>query len=209
MRLLNTTTLRLESFQDATTTPAYAILSHTWGAEEITFQDLERLPTLPKHSLTRAHVLQSRGYYKVRKCCAQALEDGLKYAWIDTCCINKLSSAELSEAINSMFAWYKKAKTCYAYLEDVRMEEVEVAASVASYLRKARWFTRYVECLYSCQTIASITSLLNARGWTLQELIAPREVVFFAKGWKVLGSKFDMAAALADVTGIDEAILVG
>lgn len=186
MRLLNATTLRLETFYEEAT-PSYAILSHTWGSDEVTFGELESLPTLSKSSQTRTRILQSKGYYKIKKCCAQAVEDGLQYAWVDTCCINKRSSAELSEAINSMFKWYKQAHICYAYLSDVKVEDAEFASLDRSYLEGARWFTR---------------------GWCLQELIAPKEIVFFARSWKRLGKKSEISSVLTDITNIDESILV-
>ncbi|RDW58756.1 hypothetical protein BP6252_13232 [Coleophoma cylindrospora] len=88
--------------------PDYAILSHRWEGDEVTLQDIERGCGTDK-----------KGYEKVAKCCAKAKEDGFAYVWIDTCCIDKTSSAELSEAINSMYRWYQNAKLCYAYLADV------------------------------------------------------------------------------------------
>jgi hypothetical protein len=88
MRLINTLTLRLEEFFGKRV-PPYAILSHRWEEEEITFQDMK--------AGGGAH------NSKIAGCCRRAREDGWGYAWIDTCCINKSSSAELSEAINSMF----------------------------------------------------------------------------------------------------------
>src|SRR5205809_1092295 len=94
MWLLNAQTFQLEYFNSHP--PPYAILSHTWGKEEISFQQI-LLPEAKRIS----------GYQKIQKCCEQALQDGLQYTWVDTCCIDKLSSAELSEAINSMFAWYR------------------------------------------------------------------------------------------------------
>ncbi|KAK3213853.1 hypothetical protein GRF29_28g1226851 [Pseudopithomyces chartarum] len=187
MRLLNATTLRLETFYEEAT-PSYAILSHTWGSDEVTFGELESLPTLSKSSQTRTRILQSKGYYKIKKCCAQAVEDGLQYSWVDTCCINKRSSAELSEAINSMFKWYKQAHICYAYLSDVNVKDAEFASFDRSYLEGARWFTR---------------------GWCLQELIAPKEIVFFARSWKRLGKKSEISSVLTDITNIDESILLG
>lgn len=75
--------------------------------EEVTFQDLNSGHT------TKA------GYCKIRETCRIALENGLKYAWVDTCCIDKNNSAELSKAINSMFQYYEDAKSCYIYLSDV------------------------------------------------------------------------------------------
>ncbi|KAJ4295075.1 hypothetical protein N0V90_007083 [Kalmusia sp. IMI 367209] len=207
MRLLNATTIRLESFHNEATTPRYAILSHTWGDSEVSCQDLVQLHTFPGSPRERKRIVESHGFYKIRKCCAQALAHGLQYAWVDTCCIDKTSSADLSEAINSMFKWYKRAAACYAYLDDIedfialrgggetsyKSEDTKVERQGGeklneSYLAKARWFTR---------------------GWTLQELVAPEDVVFFAKGWKVLGRKKYMAEALADITGIDKNILTG
>lgn len=111
-----------------------------------------------------------------------------KYAWVDTCCIDKTSSAELTESINSMFKWYKKAVTCFAYLEDI---DGSVAIRDGSlnllYFKTARWFTR---------------------GWTLQELIAPKEVIFLSQDWTVLGFKSELSTQLQGFTGIDSWTLV-
>jgi ankyrin repeat protein len=106
MRLLNTTTRRLETFG---TPPLYAVLSHRWSAEEISFQDIQD---------GRAEIKET-GYAKIRNTCSIAAAGGIDYVWIDTCCIDKTSSAELSEAINSMYRWYREAVVCYAYLADV------------------------------------------------------------------------------------------
>jgi hypothetical protein len=83
--------------------PLYAILSHTWGldTEEVTFEDL-----------TNGTGEEKPGYEKIRFCGVQARQDKLQYFWIDTCCIDKSSSAELAEAINSMFSWYQGAVKC-------------------------------------------------------------------------------------------------
>ncbi|KAI8959869.1 hypothetical protein F5Y11DRAFT_350078 [Daldinia sp. FL1419] len=121
--------------------------SHTWWKHEVTFQDI----------LTRSYKFLD-GYAKIDGCCRQAAKDGLHYVWIDTCCIDKSSSAELSEGINSMFQWYKRSTVCYVYLVDVSNDDDPFAE-----FRQSRWFTR---------------------GWTLQELLAPMEVVFFDKAWK-------------------------
>src|ERR1700679_4052223 len=90
--------------------PRYAILSHTWGVdyEEVTFKDL-----MDGAGKNKA------GYRKIRFCEKQAADDGLQFFWVDTCCIDKSSSAELSEAINSMLHWYRDAAKCYVYLPDV------------------------------------------------------------------------------------------
>ncbi|KAH6689882.1 heterokaryon incompatibility protein-domain-containing protein, partial [Plectosphaerella plurivora] len=168
MRLIDVKTLE---FKDCIGTPdPYAILSHTWGEDEVSFRDFgdEQKRTT------------QRGFQKIKFASQQALDDGISYVWVDTCCINKESSAELSEAINSMFKWYERAKVCYAYLEDVS----DLAASLSS----SRWFTR---------------------GWTLQELIAPRSIQFFGTGWKILGSKESLLRLLVEITNIDITILAG
>src|SRR5204863_2470367 len=90
--------------------PPYAILSHTWAdnEEEVTYNEL--VAGIGK---------EKASYAKLRFCGERAAKDDLKYFWVDTCCIDKSSSAELSEAINSMFQWYKSAGVCYTYLADV------------------------------------------------------------------------------------------
>src|SRR5271155_2971591 len=138
MRLLNSKTLKLEEFPESEI-PKYAILSHTWGKDEISFQDMQT-----------GSAGKKAGYTKIKFSSAQALDDGLDYFWVDTCCIDKSSSAELSEAINSMYRWYQNAQICYAYLADVIVAEKPRGRGSA--FERSRWFTR---------------------GWTLQELIAP------------------------------------
>ncbi|KAI0542682.1 HET-domain-containing protein [Xylaria digitata] len=129
--------------------PQYAILSHTWGEDEVLFQDLSD----KKHK-------DKLGYAKIEGCCQQAIRDDFEFVWVDTCCIDKRSSAELSEAINSMFRWYKEAQVCYVYLVDVPSREDPCERNSA--FSKGRWFTR---------------------GWTLQELIAPPRLEFFDTTW--------------------------
>jgi hypothetical protein len=153
MRLLNTSSLRLESSFDSAI-PGYAILSHTWAKEEVLFDDIRDLnKPLPAHK---------KGFAKVQGSCDQARRDGYGYILIDTCCIDKSSSAELSEAINSMFQWYHKSPRCYAYLADVNAPEGKGVAA----FEQSRWFRR---------------------GWTLQELIAPRNVMFYDYNWCFIG----------------------
>ncbi|KAL4726965.1 hypothetical protein ACLX1H_005864 [Fusarium chlamydosporum] len=172
MRLLNTHTLQLENFGgDESDIPLYAILSHTWGNDEITFQDITQKPL--------ESLRNSEAFFKVQECCSQARKNGYNYVWIDTCCIDKTSSAELSEAINSMFKWYQQASVCYVLLSDFDItlsygffdtptgRVVSIEYSDTSFL-SSRWFTR---------------------GWTLQELIAPRCVNFFDKSWVKFGSR--------------------
>ncbi|KAI0767526.1 heterokaryon incompatibility protein-domain-containing protein [Fomes fomentarius] len=121
---------------------------------------------------------------KIKEACAIALADGYRYIWIDSCCIDKSSSSELSEAINSMFNWYSNAAICYAYLVDVPDDDDPHVSD--SGFSKSRWFRR---------------------GWTLQELVAPKIVVFFSSGWRVLGTKSTLASVIAKKTRIQPAIL--
>ncbi|RTE73493.1 hypothetical protein BHE90_012067 [Fusarium euwallaceae] len=169
MRLLNTQTIVVESFGDDQI-PSYAILSHTWEAEEVTFQDMESGKATSK-----------KGWAKVKNSCSMARKNGFDYVWLDTCCIDKTSSAELSEAINSMYRWYQEAAVCYAFLADV---------SDLSEISSSKWFTR---------------------GWTLQELIAPSSMIFFSRAWKKLGTKANptLVRVISERTRIPRAILLG
>jgi hypothetical protein len=168
MWLLNTSTLRLHEFQSDP--PHYAILSHTWENEEVIFQDIGTFAAERK-----------TGYEKIRRFCAQSKKDGLQYAWVDTCCIDKRNFAELSEAINSMFRWYSEAYICYVYLADVHSKETTPA------LEHSRYFTR---------------------GWTLQELLAPSEVVFFNSHWQTLGTKLTLLMELSHITLVPPLVLL-
>ncbi|KAI0743049.1 heterokaryon incompatibility protein-domain-containing protein [Daedaleopsis nitida] len=161
----------------------YATLSHVWGPSEQSFQDLQTLHALYGSSSTdnpRTHACA-----KIRNFCIYAEAAGYEWAWIDTCCIDKTSSAELSEAINSMYAWYADADVCYAFLEDVPDDDDPDAPGSA--FRRSKWFTR---------------------GWTLQELIAPMDVVFLSQNWAPLCSKCAAPGLIRDVTGVDIDVLV-
>ncbi|KAH6853065.1 heterokaryon incompatibility protein-domain-containing protein [Alternaria rosae] len=165
-------------------TPPYAILSHTWGAdnEEVTFKDL-----------TEGVGKSKAGYKKILFCGTQAASDGLQFFWVDTCCIDKSSSADLSEAINSMFRWYQDAAKCYVYLA-----KFSIDGSVRNNLpsqqtwkpdfRQNKWFTR---------------------GWTLQELLAPTSVEFFSEDGERLGDKSSLLQEIHDATGISVQALQG
>lgn len=160
--------LSLRTFS-GTDIPPYAILSHRWTDDEVLFNDIEN-----NTSVDRA------GYFKLRGAISQARADGFAYLWDDTCCIDKSSSAELSEAINSMWVWYRDAAMCYAYLCDVvaTAEDAQFEAQV----RSSGWFTR---------------------GWTLQELIAPKQVKFYNETWSFIGTRQTLHQITSDITGID------
>ena len=121
MRLLHANTYQIHHFP-GDEVPPYAILSHTWGQDEVTFKDVKK-----PHKLAPAR--RKRGWRKIELTCNQALQDGLQYAWVDTCCIDKSSSAELSEAINSMYKWYEGSQVCYVWLEDFVGGEVKKSFS--------------------------------------------------------------------------------
>lgn len=168
MRLLNTETLKLQEFFDEDI-PDYAILSHRWQDNEVSYQDLQA----DKNK-------DGAGYRKILGCCAKALQDRYEWIWIDACCIDKTSSAELSEAINAMFRWYEAAALCYAYLCDVEEVVADGRRSYTSF-KQSVWFTR---------------------GWTLQELLAPTEVLFLDKNWGKLGTRTSLGNEITTTTGI-------
>jgi hypothetical protein len=163
--------------------PPYAILSHTWGpdTQEVSFEDI-----------LKGIGQQKQGYRKIEFCRKEAARQCLNHFWVDTCCINKSNNAEVSEAINSMFYWYQNAAKCYVYLLDVSKSTAEDNQQLRSTwkkeFRESRWFTR---------------------GWTLQELIAPSSVEFFASDGQRLGDKTSLEQLLYDITGIAISALRG
>ncbi|KAF2277956.1 HET-domain-containing protein [Westerdykella ornata] len=162
--------------------PAYAILSHTWETEEVTFQDMETGADVSK-------TVSKAGWRKIQFCAGQAAADGLQYFWIDTCCIDKKNAVELGAAINSMFRWYQNAARCYVYLSDVSKPGGADSEKVwKDAFKTSRWFTR---------------------GWTLQELIAPKLVDFFSFEGERLGSKVLLESEIHEITGIAKAALRG
>ncbi|KAL2157134.1 hypothetical protein VTH06DRAFT_6422 [Thermothelomyces fergusii] len=255
MRLINVTTFEVEEFYGSEI-PPYAILSHTWGTEEVTFQEMEGYarylrsrreqarqmvsqktgsPDVMKMMMLASMLLafrgdgsrvggsspfaaltgaygsgddddgrdhggivmsapsrhpceQKAGFSKIDYACRQASKDGYRYVWVDTCCIDKKNSNEVTEAINSMFGWYQRAAVCYAYLEDVHFDDfTEGYRTWKDLFHSSRWFTR---------------------GWTLQELLAPKKVVFYARGWRLLGTKSSLVKHIVKATGIDEVVLI-
>ena len=147
--------------------PKHAILSHTWDNDnqKVTYQDLVK------------YLGESKAAYrKIRFCGEHANLDGIEFFWVDSCCIDKTSSAELAEAINSIFRWYRNADVCYVYLSDVANADIDMGA-----FRQSRWFTR---------------------GWTLQELLAPRSVEFFSREGQKLGDRKSLELQIHDITGI-------
>jgi hypothetical protein len=190
MRLLNTSTFTLKEFTGGDI-PPYAILSHRWGNHEVTFQDVTNFTNFADYFRTRK-TTKTEGWLKIKGCCAQAVSDGFQWVWVDSCCIDKMSSAELSEAINSMFNWYRQAIVCYAYLSDVPISNGEqshqndgTAHASMSNIDQSKWFTR---------------------GWTLQELLAPKKLVFFNRHWQELGTREKIWPSVSRITGIKDEV---
>ncbi|KAF2636584.1 HET-domain-containing protein [Massarina eburnea CBS 473.64] len=204
MRLLNAKTLEFEFFFDEKI-PPYLILSHTWGDEEVTYQDmryLQRLKTLPKAlrndpvdlfsismsaGSTRdseAAITATAGYRKILGTARYARRKSLEYFWIDTCCIDKSSSSELQEAINSMYRWYRQSAVCVVFLDDIGYSWDD--DPLAYVLQQTRWIKR---------------------GWTLQELIAPHTLEFVDPGWTFIATKSTHFLSISKATGIPAEIL--
>lgn len=162
--------------------PHYAILSHTWtDGQEVTFDGLKKI-----NNAKEIGSPNSEGHRKLRFCAQQAKQDGLDYFWVDTCCIDKSDSSELQEAINSMFHWYQRAARCYVYLTDVDHDTLDEDGEPA--FKQSRWFTR---------------------GWTLQELLAPKTVEFFSRKGRRLGDKDSLRNIIHGITGIPVDALLG
>ena len=167
----------------------YAILSHRWI--DPTEVDYEEMIDLTKMNSQEQDEIRSRlGYKKIVDTCKQAKRDGYVWLWADTCCIDKRSSAELSEAINSMYRWYANAKICYAYLHDVGGSSFPIEEDDELYPKSNGWPEWF------------------SRGWTLQEMIAPRNLQFFNRYWRPIGEKKGLARDLQRITGVPKEILV-
>lgn len=168
MRLIDTLNYQIIEFPPPKI-PDYAILSHTWGQDEYLFTD--------RHNPSRR---DSAGFRKIFRCCALAASHGYRYLWVDTCCIDKTSSAELTESINSMYKWYQKSEICYVYVADFALQSSS-GSRLGESFRNCRWFTR---------------------GWTLQELLAPKQVIFYDSNWLEIGSRKFLQNAISYICRI-------
>ncbi|THU94996.1 HET-domain-containing protein [Dendrothele bispora CBS 962.96] len=183
MYLLNTRTLTLRSFY--ADIPDYAILSHTWRKKEVTFQDIRNRDKKKSDREVPDRDKSDRQVSRDDRDLEDSdMEDTRKYdwdwIWIDSCCIDKSSSAELSENINSMYQLYENAGVCYVYLSDASSEEDP--RDTESRFWKSKWFTR---------------------GWTLQELIAPSaSVVFLDHSWDEIGTRYSLRDVISAITSV-------
>jgi len=165
----------------------YAILSHRWIQQEVDYNEIVKLAK--KDEEERTKIRRRDGYRKIIRSCEEAKKDGYKWLWVDTCCIDKQSSAELSEAINSMYRWYENARVCYAYLHDVSGSSLPTARNMERYPNSDGWPEWF------------------SRGWTLQEMIAPRDLQFFNKHWHPIGNKRALSPILQNITRVPQDIL--
>lgn len=194
MRLIKVDTKELHKFTNEEDVPEeYAILSHVVGksASEVTVKDLRGFAA--KSEEDQAKVQSKLGWWKISKACDKAARDGYEWLWTDSCCIDRSVSSEWSNSVKSMFSWYKGAAVCYAFLEDVA-KFTDDTAPKSSYrfnedlFKRSKWFTR---------------------AWTLQALVAPREVKFFDKRFDSIGTKRTLRSVIADATGVDQHVLKG
>lgn len=214
MRLINTDNLILEEYP-GDYSGRYAILSHTWEDGEISCQEMQIATQDDGH-----HgwvIKQKPGYRKILEFARVAAADGFDYIWVDTCCIDKTSSAELSESINCMFRWYSKATRCYVYLADVPnggMKDLRDALKrriIYDSDSDPRWSKHQYHTLAWPSRGAIDHPFYQSRwwtrGWTLQELIAPIDLIFYCSDWTPGLTKSDMLYILYRITGIPESVL--
>ncbi|KAL4065812.1 hypothetical protein V8B97DRAFT_2010153 [Scleroderma yunnanense] len=125
----------------------YATLSHRWEWPEPLLHDI--------HGQVIYDMDLTYGIIKLQSFCTASRDRNFTWAWSDTCCIDKESSAELQESIGSMFSWYRRSALTIVYLADVSDDDA---------LTSSEWFER---------------------GWTLQELLAPSTLLFFMQDWSL------------------------
>lgn len=250
IRLIDTATLRPSLYESDKDTPRYAILSHTWEyGKEVTLQELEELEVkeikTPLRSIPDrdsyyypAHPTRNRtGFAKIVECCRQARLRGLRYVWVDTCCIDKKDPTELGEAINSMFRWYQHAAECYVYLSDINLASIssrELGVEMNEpynkdikdkgengILRGLQERFREIlrekdnETTHAMDRAPASRAFYEplarcrwfTRGWCLQELIAPLKMEFYDAEWHCLGSKQSLSGILFEITGISPSVL--
>ncbi|KAI5984078.1 heterokaryon incompatibility protein-domain-containing protein [Pisolithus albus] len=168
---------------------AYAILSHCWGdpEDEVHYTEMDSLTNMD--FVARGKIRERGGYHKIRESCLRARRDDLLWLWVDTCCIDKRSSVEISDAINSMYVWYANSDRCYAFLHDVDTDALPAKPDNYKYYKSNGWPKWF------------------SSGWTLQELIAPADVRFFNQNWEYIASKRSSAHELSNITRIPVNVL--
>lgn len=190
MRLLNTTNLEFQSGEHTKfCQEGYAVLSHRWFPHEVT---LAQFGSHVEELRSGSSVLSPQ-LDKIRGACLTARNKGIKWVWIDSCCIDKRDLVETTESINAMYRWYRDSTLCIVYLYDVKK-------NAAISIKNSHIFDRLGQ---------DNPSEWFSRGWTLQELLAPHHMEFYDKEWTYIGSKNRMKASISSITGIDESYLTG
>ncbi|KAG1793189.1 uncharacterized protein HD556DRAFT_525147 [Suillus plorans] len=174
--------IRAERIKDVVATYFRCVLlSHRWEEMEALLQDIQDKDVRELKGLA--------GIAKLQSFCNVARDAGYRWAWMDTCCIDKKSNTELQESVNSMFVWYRHSALTVVYLSDVPP---------------------------SSQPGALARSVWNERGWTFQEFVAPKVVIFYQNDWSLYlddrspNHKESPAIMkeLEDATGIDARALI-
>ena len=197
MRLLHAINLHFEDFSGKKK-PPYAILSHRWGEEEISFQQMSEGKA------------EGPGLTKILYCCREARRRQLNWVWIDTCCINKENFPELSEAINSMYRWYQDAAECYVHLSDVSCERESVSnPTLLEEYTGSQWYSGGSTVSDPAFEEESTRSQWFTRGWTLQELLAPIKVDFYNRDWIPIGNRYALRHEIREATRIRKKYLGG
>ncbi|KAJ8518481.1 hypothetical protein ONZ45_g4467 [Pleurotus djamor] len=119
--------------------------------------DRQELAFVDREDLKSMEMKKQTAYAKFKGLCKAAEASGCRFVWIDTLCIDNTNAPELDESIRSMFSWYRNAYVCIVYLGQSD-DESDIA--------KDTWFSR---------------------GWTLQELLAPKRIQFYSRDWNKLG----------------------
>jgi hypothetical protein len=159
----------------------YVMLSHRWEAKEPLLHDIQDKVVYELEPVD--------GMRKLQSFCKVARDAGYRWAWSDTCCIDKSSNVELQESVNTMFVWYRHSALTMIYLSDVSR------SSKSGALAESAW---------------------NERGWTVQEFLAPNVVIFYQKDWSLYlddrtpnhKESVEIMQELAYATGIDLRALV-
>ena len=217
MRLIHTRTKQFKEFYEPNI-PKYAILSHRWGEEESTYKEFRKMQAsgaaLRKIGMIYKGRSEVAGLEKIERFCEVAVKSwDLEWAWVDTCCIDKRSSAELTEAINSMYKWYQESALCIVYLADVECTDAEIA-SLKSRNPDLGFSEDSESASRSSNTAQQLKDKILAsswftRGWTLQELIAPNSLHFYDASWTRMYDRADIKDEIERKTGIDQWIFFG
>ena len=227
MRLLHSRDLTFKDFPGSNI-PRYAIVSHRWSETELSYQSF-----LTDKELYLSGHLESYGWTKIIKAAELTHQCNLEWIWIDTICINKESSAELTEAINSMYNWYKYACECFAFLPDVHYDEAwwmgdadpvrtfnaDVDTSRVTgldYSTKTK-LPDLGHCTFQPVAYAPVRisekefmqSTWFKRSWTLQELMAPISLVFFNSNFQPIGTRNTLSFLITKATEIPLEFLRG